>query len=75
MEVAKQRVRAAAARKKGEERKVKEKEGVSSSEPKTVTKVSKRKLDENDDCPSKRLRSLQGICLPRRSHPLTQVGV
>ena len=70
MEVAKQRMRAAAARKKEEERKVKEKEGVSSSTPKTVAKVSKRKPDENDDCPSKKVVVTPGDMPSKKKSPL-----
>ena len=70
MEVAKQRVRAAMAHKKEEERKVKEKEGVSSSVPKTVAKVSKRKPDENDDCPSKKVAVTLGDMPPKKKSPL-----
>ena len=53
MDVAKQRIRVAAARKK-EERLAKGTQEGNSSVPKSVSKVSKRKLDKNDDCPSKR---------------------
>ena len=53
MESAKQRVRAAIARKK-EEKKAKETEGGTSSAPKTISKVSKRKPDGKDDRPSKK---------------------
>ena len=70
MEVAKQRMRAVAARKKEEERKVKEKEGVSSSTPKTVAKVSKRKPDENDDCPSKKVVVTPGDMPSKKKSPL-----
>ena len=53
MDVAKQRIRAAAARKK-EERLVKGTEEGNSSVPKSVSKVSKRKIDRDDDRPSKK---------------------
>jgi len=54
MESAKQTVRATAARKK-EEKKAKETEGGTSSAPKTISKVSKRKPDGKDDRPSKKV--------------------
>ena len=53
MEFAKQRVRAAAARKK-EEKRAKEAGGETSSTPKTVAKLAKRKSDGSDDRPSKK---------------------
>ena len=50
MDVVKQRVRAAAAHKKEEERKVKGKEGTSSSVPKAIYKgLAKRKTDGDND--------------------------
>ena len=53
MDVAKQRIRAATACKK-EERLAKGKEEGNSSVPKSVSKVSKRKSDEDDDRLSKK---------------------
>ena len=53
MDVAKQRIRAAAARKK-EERLVKGTEEGNLSIPKSVNKVSKRKTDRDDNRPSKK---------------------
>ena len=49
MESAKQRVRAAAARQK-EEKRAKEAGGETSSTPKAVTKLSKRKFEGSDGC-------------------------
>lgn len=69
MEFAKQRVRAAAARKK-EEKKAKETEGGTSSAPKTVSKVSKRKPDGKDDRPSKKATVTPGDVSPKRKSPL-----
>ena len=53
MDVAKQRIRGAAALKK-EERLTKGAEKGDSSAPKTVSKASKRKADEDVTCPSKK---------------------
>ena len=53
MDIAKQRIRAVAAR-KNEERVAKEMEEGNSSVPKSVSKVSKRKPNGDDDRPSKR---------------------
>ena len=53
MDAAKQRIRAVVARKK-EERLAKGTEEGNSSVPKSVSKVSKRKLDGDDDRPLKR---------------------
>ena len=53
MDVAKQRIRAVATRKK-EERLVKVTKEGNSSVPKSVSKVSKRKTDGDDDRPSKK---------------------
>ena len=64
MDVAKQRIRVAAARKK-EERLAKGTKDGNSSVPKSVSKVSKRKLDENDDCPSKRTAVTPGDASPK----------
>ena len=70
MEAVKQRVRAAAARKNEEERKVKEKEGVFSLAPKTVAKVSKRKPSEKDNPPSKKAVVTLGDVPPKKKSPL-----
>ena len=64
MKFAKQRVRAVVTCKK-EEKKAKEAEGGSSSTPKTVTKVSKRKPDGNDDRPSKKATVTPGDISPK----------
>ena len=71
MEFAKQRVRAAVARKK-EEKKVKETEGGTLLAPKTVSKVSKRKPDGKDDCPSKKVAVTSGDVSPKGKSPLQQ---
>ena len=65
MESAKQRARAVVARKK-EEKKAKEAEGGTSSSPKTVTKVLKRKPDGNDDRLSKKAVVNPGDVSPKR---------
>ena len=70
MEAVKQRVRAAAARKNEEERKVKEKEGVFSLAPKTVAKVSKMKPGEKDNRPSKKAVVTLGDVPPKKKSPL-----
>ena len=67
MEAAKQRVRAAVARKKEEERKAKETKGVSSSAPKTVSKVSKGKPNGKDDRPSKKVAVTPKDVPPKKS--------
>ena len=64
MDVAKQRIRAAAAR-KNEERLAKETEEGNSSIPKSVTKVSKRKTDGDDDRLSKRTVVTPGDASPK----------
>jgi len=69
MESAKQRVRAAAARKK-EEKNMKETEGGPSSAPKTVSKVSKRKPDGKDNRPTKKAAVTLGDVPPKRKSPL-----
>ena len=69
MESAKQRVRAAAARKK-EEKKAKEIEGGPSSAPKTVSKVSKRKPDRKDNRPTKKAVVTLGDVPLKRKSPL-----
>ena len=69
MEAAKQRVRAAAARKK-EEEKAKGKEGVSLSTPHSASKGSiKRKVDGKDDPPSKKVAVTLGDMPSKRSSP------
>ena len=65
MDAAKQRIRAAAAR-KNEEKLAKELEEGNSSVPKFVSKVSKRKLEGDDDCPSKRTAVTPGDASPKR---------
>ena len=69
MESARQRVTAAAARKK-EEKKAKEAEKGTSSTPKTVTKVSKRKPNGNDNHPSKKAVVTPGDISPKGKSPL-----
>ena len=64
MDVAKQRIRAAAARKK-EERLAKGTEEGNSSVPKSVSKVSKRKTDGDDDHPSKKIVVTLGDASPK----------
>ena len=65
MDAAKQRIRVAAAR-KNEEKLAKELEEGNSSVPKSVSKVSKRKLEGDDDCPSKRTAITPGDASPKR---------
>lgn len=56
MDIAKQRVRAVAARKKEEAKKAKGQEGTSSSVPKAISKSStKRKTDGENDRPPKKV--------------------
>ena len=69
MESAKQRVKAAVARKK-EEKKANEAERGTSLTPKTVTKVSKRKPDGNEDRPSKKATVTPGDISPKGKSPL-----
>ena len=69
MDVAKQRIRAAVARKK-EERLAKGTEEGNLSVPKSVSKVSKRKLEGDDDCPSKRTAVTPGDASPKRKSSL-----
>ena len=64
MDVAKQRIRAVAARKK-EERLAKGTEEGNSSIPKSVNKVSKRKTDGDDDHPSKKTVVTLGDASPK----------
>ena len=59
MDTAKQRIRAAAARQK-EERKNKEAAREASSTPNAVAKVTKRKPDGGDSCPTKRVAVTSG---------------
>ena len=49
---------------------MKEKEEVSLSAPKTVAKVSKRKSDEKDDCPSQKVTVIPGDVPPKKKSPL-----
>ena len=71
MKTAKKKVRASTACKKEEERKAREKEEkVSSSAPKTVAKVSKRKPDTKDDRPSKNVAVTLGDVPPKKKSPL-----
>ena len=64
MEAARQRVRAAVARKKEEEKRAKGKEGASSLAPKAVSKsLAKRKVDGKDDHPPKK-----AVVTPRDAH-------
>ena len=69
MDVAKQRIRAVAARKK-EERQAKGTDEGNSSVPKSVSKVSKRKLDGDDDCPSKKAAVTPGDASPKEKSSL-----
>ena len=70
MNADKQRIRVAAARKKKEAKLAKgTKEGTSSA-PKTVSKVSKRKPDGDDDRSLKRTSITPGDASPKRKSPL-----
>ena len=70
MDAAKQRVRAVAARKKEEAKNTKGQEGTSLSVPKAVFKGSaKRKLDGEDDRPSKKVVVTPGDAHPKKSPP------
>ena len=64
MDVAKQRIRAAATRKK-EERLAKGTEEGDSSAPKSINKASKRKVDGDDTCPSKKTVVIPGDGSPK----------
>ena len=64
MEVAKRRIRVAAARKK-EERLTKGVEEGDSSAPKTVSKTSKRKADGDGARPSKKTITIPGDASPK----------
>ena len=70
MDAAKQRIRAAATRKKEEARLAQGTEGGNSSVPKSVSKVSKRKPDGDDDRPSKRTAVTPGDASPKGKSPL-----
>ena len=69
MDVAKQRIRAVAACKK-EERLAKGREEGNSSIPKSVSKVSKRKIDGDDDRPSKKAAVTPGDASPKEKSSL-----
>ena len=64
MDVAKQKIRATAARTK-EERLVKGTKEGNSSIPKSISKVSKRKIDGDDDCQSKKAAVILGDASPK----------
>ena len=70
MDAAKQRIRAAAALKKEEARLAQGTEGGNSSVPKSVSKVSKRKPDGDDDRPSKKTTVTPGDASPKGKSPL-----
>ena len=70
MDAVKQRIRVAVARKKEEAKLAKGTEEGTSSAPKTVSKVSKRKPDGKDDRPSKRTAVTPGDASPKRKSPL-----
>ena len=69
MDVAKQRIRAVAACKK-EERLAKGREEGNSSIPNSVSKVSKRKIDGDDDRPSKKAVVTPGDTSPKEKSSL-----
>ena len=69
MEFAKQRVRAAAARKK-EEKRAKEAGGETLSSPKAVTKQAKRKPDGSDGRPTKKATVTPGDGAAKEKSPL-----
>ena len=69
MDAAKQRIRATVADKK-EEKLVKVLEEGNSLVPKSVSKVSKRKLEGDEDCPSKRTTVTPGDASPKRKSSL-----
>ena len=75
MDAAKQRIRAAVARKKKKVKLAKGTEEGTSSAPKIVSKVSKRKPNGNDDRLSKRTVVVPGDASPKGSHPLSQAMV
>ena len=70
MDAAKQRIRAAVARMKAEARLAKGTEEGNSLVPKSVSKVSKRKPDGDDDRPSKRTVITPGDASPKGKSPL-----
>ena len=70
MDAAKQRIRAATTCKKEEVKLAKETKKGTSSTPKAISKVSKRKLDGDDDRPSKRTVVTPGDASPKRKSPL-----
>ena len=69
MDIAKQRIRAAATRKK-EERLMKGAEEGDSSTPKTVSKASKRKADEDGARPSEKTITIPGDASPKGNSAL-----
>ena len=71
MDVAKQRIRTMAARKK-EERLVKGTEEGDSSAPKSVSKAPKRKANEDDARPSKKTVVIPGDASLKGKSPLSQ---
>ena len=70
MDVVKQRIRAVAAHKKEEAKLAKGIKEENSSVPKSVSKVSKRKLDRDDDHPSKRTVVTPGDTSPKGNSSL-----
>ena len=68
-------LKAAAACKKEEAKLAKGTEEGTSSAPKTVTKVLKRKPDGKDDRPSKKVAVTLGDVSPKRKSPLSQAMV
>ena len=75
MDAAKQRVRAATARKKEEERKAKGKEGTSLSVPKAIYKGSaKRKTDGDNDRLPKKVAITLGDAYSKKSPPKSGPG-
>lgn len=75
MDAGKQRVKVAADRKKDEAKQAKETEEGTSSTPKTVIKVSKRKPNGKDNRPFKRAVVTLGDVSPKRKSPLSQAMV
>ena len=72
MEVARQRVRAAAACKKEEEKATKGKDMTSTSTPKTIAKgSSKRKSDGKDERSPKKVAITNGEAHPKKKSPLS----
>ena len=69
MDIAKQRIRAAATRKK-EERLMKGAEEGDSSAPKTISKASKRKADEDGTRPSEKTITIPGDASPKGNSAL-----